>query len=149
METKQNTLKLIRKERNLTAEEVSNLLNISRAHYTHLENGTRNITPTIAKKMATVFNINEYIISEAVSQLKENTYLPNSWILKIRINGEPLLKSFQHDLYEYPLRDSSSEIEFKKRFIKFIMYRLEESLIEEVEKDPKLIEYINYKTQWH
>ena len=54
MKNEQNVIKRFRMEQKLTAAALSNLLDISRAHYTHLENGTRNITPAIAKKIATV-----------------------------------------------------------------------------------------------
>lgn len=149
MRRNQNIINRYRIERNLTAETVSNLINISRAHYTHLENGTRSITPAIAKKMAEVFNVDESEILDAVRQLKESTYVPDSWIFKIQIDGQPLLKSFQRDLYEYPLRDGSTENDFKNRFMKFIMYRFEESLVEEIDKDPKLVQYLMNKTQGH
>jgi len=45
---------------------------------------------------------------------------------------------------QYPLR-TSDESEIKERLIRFIMYNLESSLGKEIDRDPKLIQYIKDK----
>lgn len=41
----------------LTQQEVSSKINISRAHYTNIENGTRRPSPELAKAIGNVLNI--------------------------------------------------------------------------------------------
>ncbi len=57
-------LKEKRKQLNLTQEEVAIAIGIKRASYTNIENGKRNVTPEIAKKIAKILNFEWTIFFE-------------------------------------------------------------------------------------
>lgn len=47
-------LKCLREKKQLTHDDISNLIGISRSHYTNIENGERTPAVTTAKKIAEV-----------------------------------------------------------------------------------------------
>lgn len=53
--TKRQWLENIRNEKNLTHSQVASFVNISRQHYGLIENGERDPSVSVAKKIATLF----------------------------------------------------------------------------------------------
>ncbi len=50
-------LKELRKEKNITSKKMSDILNISKAYYSQIENCNRNLSYSIAYEIASVFNL--------------------------------------------------------------------------------------------
>jgi len=64
-------LKEMRDNRGLTQEEVAKLAGISRTHYTHLEQGNKNPSVTVAKKVAKALRFSWVLFFETNSSVTE------------------------------------------------------------------------------
>lgn len=65
-------LKEIRDAKGLTQEQVAILSNISRSHYTHIEQGTKTPSVDVAKRIAKQLGFEWTIFFENSSSLKEH-----------------------------------------------------------------------------
>lgn len=134
------TLPLYRKKKGLNSEEISKKLGISRAHYTHLENGTRAFTEDLIKKTAIVLEIPEEIVKELAKELKCKNLIPNSWIFRMKINGKPFLHAFLEDT-----KYNTSEIAMQEQIVKYIYFHIEHSIRKELSENPQIISFISKK----
>lgn len=134
------TLTLYRKQKGLNSEEISKKLGISRAHYTHLENGTRAFTEDLIKKTATVLEIPEEIMKGLAEELKCNYLIPNSWIFRMKINGKPFLQAFLEDT-----KHNTSEIAIQEQIVNYIFFHIEHSIRKELSENPQIISFISKK----
>ncbi len=133
------TLQVLRKKKNLTADDMAQALGISRGHYSHLENGSRGFTDDLITKIAELLQVKRHFISEIAEKNRINTPYNQSWIFKIHIDGKPLLKAFDEYLQQERLNVSNYDI--VNELAKFITYRIEFSIREEL-KNNAIIEYI-------
>lgn len=139
------SLMLIRKQRHLTAEAVSERLGISRAHYTHLENGTRSFTEELIIKLAKILEVSPEVIRSEAEDLKLNNLIPNSWVSKIKINGKPLIKAFIEHVKDSERYNYLSQDELTERLIKFIFFHIEHSLRQELKENKEVVQFISRK----
>lgn len=139
------TLCNIRKARKLTTEDVASALNISRAHYTHLENGTRSLTEKHIVALSKVLEVSPEVIRANAEELSLNNLVPNSWLTSIKINGKPLVKAFSDDMKKSLSYSSLSEDELTERLVKFIFFHIEHSVRQELKENRKIIEFISRK----
>ncbi len=135
------TLTLYRKQKGLNSEEISKKLGISRAHYTHLENGTRAFTEDLIKKTATVLEIPEVIVRGLAEELKCNNLIPNSWIFRMKIKGKPFLQAFLEDTKQH----NPSEITMQEQIVNYIFFHIEHSIRKELSENPQIISFISKK----
>jgi len=135
------TLTLYRKQKGLNSEEISKKLGISRAHYTHLENGTRAFTDDLIKKTASVLEIPEEVVKELAEELRCNNLVPNSWIFRMKIKGKPFLQSFLED----NKHNSASKDQISEQIINYIFFHIEHSIRKELSENPQIISFISRK----
>jgi transcriptional regulator with XRE-family HTH domain len=135
----------IRKQRKLTGEQVAKQLGISRAHYTHLENGTRPLTNELIAKIAKVLEVSPKIVRAETEVQRLRNLVPNSWIFKIKINGQPFIKAFLEYLNESGRYSSLNNDELSERLIKFIFLHIEHSLSQELMENSEIIGFISRK----
>lgn len=135
------TLILYRKQKGLNSEEISKKLGISRAHYTHLENGTRAFTEDLIKKTANVLELPEEIVRGLAEELRSNNLVPNSWIFRMKINGKPFLQAFLEDTKQNnPSRHITPE-----QIVNYIFFHIEHSIRKELSENPQIISFISKK----
>ena len=133
-------LKSLRKNKNLTAEDVAKQLGITRGYYSHLENGTRDFTEELIDKTAEVLDVKRAEVAEIAKQNKANNVMHKSWIFNIHIDGKPLLNAFGEYLEQKKLINVSNN-DIVNELSKFITYRIEYSVREELNNE-EIIDYI-------
>ena len=79
-----NDLTKIRKTKGLTVGQVAQALGMSKGHYSHLENGTREISETIKPRLAEALGISLDDLNHALQDVTKFTKSVNNWIWKIR-----------------------------------------------------------------
>ena len=134
------TLYLLRKKLKLTAADVAERLQISRGHYSHLENGSRVITDEWIDKISTVLGVPRTTVS-AIAEANNEKIIPNSWIFKIPIDGKPFVQAFQEFVKTMGRKQLSSN-ETEDLAAKFITYRIEHSVRTELKNNPVVTEYL-------
>ena len=135
-----NDLSKIRKSRDLTVKQMADTLGVSKGHYCHLENGTREISETIKPRMAEALGISLDDLNRALQDVTKFTKSVNNWIWKIRVNGKSAAEAYRKDLKFLTSRESDEDnINY---FIKFIEYNIGNSIREELANDLVLEEYL-------
>lgn len=83
-------IKQIRHNRHMTQAEFADLIGISRAYYSHIENGTSNITDTVLQRISIKFNLPiDYLIGNSMEILEEKGDINRKIVYKlpeIRVN---------------------------------------------------------------
>jgi transcriptional regulator with XRE-family HTH domain len=148
------TLINIRKLKGYTAERMAKELGISRGHYSHLENGSRAFTNDIAEKISQILGISIDGVIQFAKEAAARNFVPNSWMLKIRIDNKPWLEAMLNDSMFLPLERNIKDDELIDRAVKYIAYRIEHSLKQETLENTELKNYIisrlrNTPTQSH
>jgi transcriptional regulator with XRE-family HTH domain len=138
------TLTIIRKNKGYTSDKIAHKLGISRGHYSHLELGTRNFSNELLEKTASVLGIGVDLITEASEEAKKINYVPDSWVLKIHIDGKPLLQAFKQYLKQTN-RKHLEAVDLESEISKFIAYRIEYSVRSEFDKSADLKSYFQAK----
>jgi transcriptional regulator with XRE-family HTH domain len=138
------TLTLLRKKKGYSAEEMAKRLEISRGHYSHLELGTRDFTEELLKKTASILDCDPERVRDLSQRAKEQNYSPESWVLRIHIDDKPFLTAFRKYL------DTANQKQLRNEDLvsvigRFLAYRIEHSAINELRKNPTLLNYIERK----
>jgi transcriptional regulator with XRE-family HTH domain len=133
------TLIEIRKSRDLSALEVATRLDISRGYYSHLENGTRNFPDELIRPLADILEVDEDVIRESIGENERWRSVAGNWISKIKINGDPAIKAFKEEAF---LQRSNDDEILLSNFIKFVEFNIENSIREELNKDPMKKEHL-------
>ena len=135
-----NDLSKIRKSRGLTVKQMADTLGVSKGHYCHLENGTREISEAIKPRLAEALGISLDDLNRALQDVTKFTKSVNNWIWKIRVNGKSAAEAYRKDLKFLTSRESNQDnINY---FIKFIEYNIGNSIREELANDLVLEEYL-------
>ena len=135
-----NDLTKIRKNKGLTVNQMAQTLGVSKGHYSHLENGTREISEAIKPRLAEALGISLDELNSTLRDITQFTKAVNNWIWKIRVNGKSAAEAYRKDLKFLTSRGSDQDnINY---FIKFIEYNIGNSIREELANDILLEEYL-------
>ena len=137
-----NNIADIRRQRNLTSNEVAVKLGITQGHYSHLENGRREFTDDLIEKLSDVLAVGEVDLRSWISELKPYYKINNNWIWKIKINDLGVVDAFKEEFDFIRGRGTNDPEEMLDRFIKFIEYNIGKSIKEELSKDELLKEQV-------
>jgi transcriptional regulator with XRE-family HTH domain len=135
------SLTLLRKERGFTSQIMADELGISQGHYSHLENGTRLLTPELKEKLCKILSIEIETLNEKLRILREESGVVQHWIASIRIHQMPLTRAFLEDLKYNPLKDKKDKVELISRLAQFVANRIGDEIIDELKKDDELVKY--------
>lgn len=134
------TLYLLRKQKHLTAADMAEKLQISRGYYSHLENGTRALTEDLIEKIADMLTVSKDSVS-AIAAVNNEKIIPSSWIFRIQIDEKPFIQAFPDFVKAVGARQISVD-EMEDMVAKFITYRIEHSVRNELKKNPDIAEYL-------
>ena len=137
----------IRTREGLNTSQMAEQLNISQGQYCHLENGSRRLTESVAERIEQTFGIskqeieNDFVIS--------NPYLGviNNWIWKIKIDDTPVTQSFINNMGYLKISNTSEKPQVLEAFIKYIGFSIGNSIEQEFNKEPKMLEYLVSRLQ--
>lgn len=133
----------LRKMKHLTAKQVADLLGVSRAHFTHLENGSRMMSAEIINKLASIYRVSPDLVSEGAKDL-EFVYRGNmSWLTKLKYQGTPVVKLFVEHVKKSKYEIGAND--FETKFKNFVLLMFESSLNEELRENSQLIDLLKSK----
>jgi len=137
----------IRNQKGLNTAQMAALLEISQGHYCHLENGSRRLTDSVAKKIEEVFGINKQELESDF--VLSNPYLGviNNWIWNIRINELSVTQAFINDIGFLKISNINEHDKVLEAFIRYILFSIGRSIENEFAKDPKMMEYLVSRLQ--
>jgi transcriptional regulator with XRE-family HTH domain len=139
------TLFEIRKKKGLTTAQIAGQLGISRAHYSHLENGTRAFTEELLEKTAKILEIDKETIRNLGKVAEIRNLVPKSWLWSLKIDNKPFIKAFSEYLGTFSNKKSTSKQELLEMAVKFIIYRIEHSARQEFKENPEVLDFLYRK----
>lgn len=136
-------LRTLRESRNFTMMEIARKLKISKGYVSHLENGFRNISDDMIKRMSRVLGVPENEVWKAGQRSGDNSTIANSWISNMRINGYPIFDAFKYDLEaKKKTPDTRSKAKLKNQLAKFINDNLPFSVMAELSENEILLDQV-------
>jgi transcriptional regulator with XRE-family HTH domain len=140
------SLQELRKKKNLSSTEVAERMHVSQGHYSHLERGTRSVTPRMITKLADALGENSEAIERAATNIARESNAVKSWVGYIRLNGLPLMRAFKYHIEssQQPI-DANDDNQIKKSLVELVQSNIGYAVYTELSENEKLMSSIKAK----
>jgi transcriptional regulator with XRE-family HTH domain len=140
-------LKDIRIDKHFTLSELAAKTGVSTSYLSHIENGRRRLPLKLLPAMTKALGVPEAALIEYAVDSDRDNKLKRSWIMKMEINGHPLLDAFGYYLHANPNVSIHSINQTKQELMNFIMTNLPYSITAELESNTDLLPMIFEKME--
>ena len=140
---KNETLRSLRRQRNMTLAELAQRLNVTPTYIALIEKGHRKLNEQLARRMAKVLKVSARQLQATAEQAYDDSVVRKSWVSHIQINGQPLIKAFRYHLMaENKAFDPGNTDEMRDQLCQFVVENLPFSITAELADNKILVSQI-------